>query len=538
MTTRALAYVALTALLPGSAFGQQTGISKPKFEIADVHVSERSDWSKTRPMQGGYLNGDRYEIRRATMLDLVRLAYGADADKIMGGPSWLDYNRFEVVAKAPAGTRPEALQLMLQALLAERFGLVVAAETKPMQAYVLTAPKGQSKLKSAEGGGGGCTQNLVLPIQPIPNQTIQCRGVTMAAFAADLRRFGGARLGNLPVADNTGLEGTWDLDIQYEAVVTRNGEPAASSAAALAAGLVEPLDKQLGLTLTLGSAPQPVLAVKEVREQPTANPAGVAAALPPLPTPEFEVATLKPCDGTGPTMAPRFEPGRVVTARCMPLMSLITQAFGLATEERPDGIPKWLAYETSTARNVTITAKAPEGNFVGPGNAQDRDALNAMLRALLIERYQMKIHYEDRQKDAYTLTAGKPKMTKADPAGRTGCTRQPVAGNARNMRLVCLNITMGQFAEQMQGYDAAIPYAVANETGLDGAWDFTLTYDIIAGLIQRAGLPSTVLGNGDPTGVPTFLEAVEKQMGLKLETRKRMVPVLVIDHIEETPTEN
>ena len=154
--------------------------------------------------------------------------------------------------------------------------------------------------------------------------------------------------------------------------------------------------------MTLGSAPQPVLTVKEVREQPTANPAAVATALPSLPPPEFEVATLKPCDGTGPTIAPRFESARVVTARCMPLMSLITQAFGLGTGGRPEGVPKWLADDTSTAHNVTITGKTPEGNFVGPGNAQDRDALNAMIRALLIDRYQMKVHYEDRQKDAGT----------------------------------------------------------------------------------------------------------------------------------------
>ena len=298
MTTRALAYVGLAALLPCAAVGQQTVVAKPRFEVADVHVSARSDWAKNRQTQGGYLNGDRYEIRRATMLDLVRMAYGVDADKITGGPSWLDYDRFEIVAKAPAGTRPDVLLLMLQGLLADRFGLVVAAETKPMAAYVLTAPKGQSKLKPAEGGGGGCTQNIAMPIQTVPIYTVQCRGVTMAAFAADLRRFGGQRLGNLPVADNTGLEGTWDIDLQFEAVVNRidgNAGPG-PSAAALAAGIVDPLDKQLGLTLTLGNAPQPVLAVKDVREQPTANAANVATALPPLPSPEFEVATLKPCD--------------------------------------------------------------------------------------------------------------------------------------------------------------------------------------------------------------------------------------------------
>src|SRR3569623_206779 len=109
MTTRALAYAGLGALLLAGVVLAQEIAEKPRFEIADVHVSPRSDWAKTRPMQGGYLNGGRYEIRRATMLDLVRLAYGVDADKITGGPSWLDYDRFEVVAKAQAGTRPAAL---------------------------------------------------------------------------------------------------------------------------------------------------------------------------------------------------------------------------------------------------------------------------------------------------------------------------------------------------------------------------------------------------------------------------------------------
>src|SRR6478752_317720 len=117
MTTRALAYVGLAALLPCAAVGQQTVVAKPRFEVADVHVSARSDWAKNRQTQGGYLNGDRYEIRRATMLDLVRMAYGVDADKITGRPSWLDYDRFESVAKAPAGTRPDVLLLMLQGLL-------------------------------------------------------------------------------------------------------------------------------------------------------------------------------------------------------------------------------------------------------------------------------------------------------------------------------------------------------------------------------------------------------------------------------------
>ena len=93
--------ISFIVLLSGAALCQ-SGSNKFAFDIADVHVSPRSDWVKTLAMQGGFLRGDRYELRRATMLDLIRTAYNVDADKVYGGPAWLDYDRFEIVAK----TRP------------------------------------------------------------------------------------------------------------------------------------------------------------------------------------------------------------------------------------------------------------------------------------------------------------------------------------------------------------------------------------------------------------------------------------------------
>ena len=80
---------------PDAAFCQSDA-RNVSFDIADVHASPRSDWVKiqTHLMQGGYLSGDRYELRRATMLDMIKTAYSVDADKIYGGPSWLDYDRF------------------------------------------------------------------------------------------------------------------------------------------------------------------------------------------------------------------------------------------------------------------------------------------------------------------------------------------------------------------------------------------------------------------------------------------------------------
>src|SRR5271168_533786 len=94
----------------------------PEFEIADVHVSPH----RTFPfMDGGMLRGDRYNLRQATMVDLISTAYGVDAKSVQGGPPWLETNRFDIVAKAPPGTPPATLKLMLKALLADRFKLVI-----------------------------------------------------------------------------------------------------------------------------------------------------------------------------------------------------------------------------------------------------------------------------------------------------------------------------------------------------------------------------------------------------------------------------
>lgn len=86
--------------------------SQPVFELADVRASASSTESN---MRGGFIRGGRYKLRNATMVDLIGTAWGVDPDKVVGGPSWLDTDRFDVIAKAPANTTPEWLRLMLQA---------------------------------------------------------------------------------------------------------------------------------------------------------------------------------------------------------------------------------------------------------------------------------------------------------------------------------------------------------------------------------------------------------------------------------------
>jgi uncharacterized protein (TIGR03435 family) len=68
----------------------------------------------------------------ATMVDLISMAYKLESDKVIGGPGWLDWDRFDVAAKAPEATKQDELNQMLQNLLADRFKLVVHKDTRPM----------------------------------------------------------------------------------------------------------------------------------------------------------------------------------------------------------------------------------------------------------------------------------------------------------------------------------------------------------------------------------------------------------------------
>src|SRR5438874_1784138 len=106
------------AFLCGSAFAQSA--EKPQFQVADVHNSPRTSQPVVR---GPFYTSGRYELRFATMLDMIRIAYGVDPERVSGGPTWLEMDRFDVFAKTPERSNAESRRLMLQSLLAERFNL-------------------------------------------------------------------------------------------------------------------------------------------------------------------------------------------------------------------------------------------------------------------------------------------------------------------------------------------------------------------------------------------------------------------------------
>jgi uncharacterized protein (TIGR03435 family) len=103
---------------------------------------------------------------------------------------------------------------------------------------------------------------------------------------------------------------------------------------------------------------------------------------------------------------------------------------------------------------------------------------------------------------------------------------------------------MAQFAEQLRGMGQGLNLPPVDATQLDGAWDFTLTWNQRAGIntgparTAEAGQPNDVATASDPSGGYTIFEAVDKQLGLKLEMQKRPVPVIVVDHLDPKPTDN
>jgi uncharacterized protein (TIGR03435 family) len=153
------------------------------------------------------------------------------------------------------------------------------------------------------------------------------------------------------------------------------------------------------------------------------------------------------------------------------------------------------------------------------------------------------------------LTALKPKMKKADPANRTGYHEGPgadgkdprIANPAVGRLVACENMTMKQLAQNLPmmagGYIQGA--TVYDETGIEGAFDFTLSFSG-AGMIGGGGRggrggdgpPGAIPQASDPNGAISLYEAIEKQLGLKLERTKRPAQVLVIDHIEPKPIEN
>ena len=225
---------------------QAAGIAAqvPSFEVASV--------KPVNPPAGPHLvsliiNHGRLNIEAAELRQIVGLAYGIQRVRVVGGPGWADSDQFDIAAKAESAdaTRDE-IRSMLQALLAERFKLVVHRETKEIPAYSLVLAKGGSKLKPAMPDRKSGLAHTTGPY-----------GQRQTVFEASSLRVLVNMLANTlgsPVVDRTGLDGLYDYTFEW---------PDAGSS------LFASLD-QLGLKLEARKVPVEVLVVDHA-ERPSAN---------------------------------------------------------------------------------------------------------------------------------------------------------------------------------------------------------------------------------------------------------------------------
>lgn len=251
--------------------------------------------------------------------------------------------------------------------------------------------------------------------------------------------------------------------------------------------------------------------------------------------PKFEVASVKPSPPRTPMMVgarggpETNDPERFVCEN-FDLDALVQMAYGIARYQL--SAPEW-TYEA----RFDVEAKVPKG--------ATKAEFRAMMQDLLQDRFRMAAHQEKRELTGYELALYKsgPKLKKStepfpkDPGIGTG-DRLGVDGdgfpilppgrfpwwttgpNGHTRRRVA-NMSMADFATnlsmQLQG-------PVNNSTGLDGEYDFTLSW---------------VFENrrGEVDG-PDLFRALQDQLGLRLERRKEMVDVVVVDRMERVPTEN
>ncbi len=289
----------------------------------------------------------------------------------------------------------------------------------------------------------------------------------------------------------------------------------------------------IAAALILGPIVVGILNPSELRAQSSASAAQ---------SPAFEVASIKRNTSTGPSGA-RLQPGGRFTGVGVTVVTLIRQAY----EMLPDQVinaPEWI-----TSERYDIVAKAPDG-------VEAFSAMAPLLRSLLRDRFGFNAHTETREMPVVDLVLARrdrklgPKLEQSQldctasmmtPAraenadGRRGAApappsdQPPCAQMGTPGRRVMRGFPIGQLARML---GAEINRPVINKTGLTGTWNLELEFapeQIPNG--STDALPAGVtLPSAD---APSIFTALQEQLGLKLESAKGPVDVLVIDRVEK-----
>jgi uncharacterized protein (TIGR03435 family) len=264
--------VTLTLLAAGVPRAQAPSAA-PTFDAASVKPNKEGGPSSVRVTPGGMLSVTNNNLR-----NIIRNAWNITNDQIVGGPDWIDSDRFDITAKASKPFAQEEARAMLQALLADRFGLATHMETRELPVYLLVLARKDGALgpqmKKADIDCAALFASVTaggkMP-ERLPNGNLPCgisvrgnqgvvtgNGVAMEQLARNL--VGG--VGRI-VVDRTGLQGYYDINLTFspEGPPPPQGAPAGPAPDPVSPSLFTAMQEQLGLKLEPGRAPISVLVI-------------------------------------------------------------------------------------------------------------------------------------------------------------------------------------------------------------------------------------------------------------------------------------
>jgi len=172
------ALLSLLLCLTGAAMGQTD--ARPAFEVASIKPSAPDARGMyIRLVPGGGLN-----VTNMTLKELITIAYRIQPFQISGGPPWLDGIHYDILAKPDGQAKQDEVPLMLQALLADRFQLILHRETRELPVYALVLARKDGKLGPGlvEAQPGSCQTPDPSGPRPQPGQPLPkfCGGMMMS----------------------------------------------------------------------------------------------------------------------------------------------------------------------------------------------------------------------------------------------------------------------------------------------------------------------------------------------------------------------
>ncbi|HEX4276563.1 MAG TPA: TIGR03435 family protein [Bryobacteraceae bacterium] len=240
---RALAAVACCAAAAVPVWSQQ-------FEVASIKpapIGTRRRGSGTKAGHG------RLTMNNVTLKQCIMGAWGVGPNQIAGGPAWLNTDGFEISARADKPVEDEAvINTMLRNLLAERFKLEVHREVRNVRALVLEVTKSGPKMEESTDPAATTSSG---------RGSVEGRKITMDRFAEVL-----ARQMEFPVVNRTGLDGFFNLDLEWTPLrlsATSPDEPDGPS-------VFTAIQEQLGLRLVAQKMPIEMLVIDRA-EKPEEN---------------------------------------------------------------------------------------------------------------------------------------------------------------------------------------------------------------------------------------------------------------------------